>query len=364
MEEKLASLIGQILPPDAQAMERAARRQAELAKPPGSLGRLEELSIQLAGITGQTCSRVERKHLLVFAADNGVVAEGVSSAPQSVTLMQTINLTRAKTGASVLCRHFGCGITVCDVGVYAEIRDPAVLNRKIAMGTGNIARGPAMTRQQAIEAICTGAELAQQTPADALGIGEMGIGNTTTSSAVLAVLLGVEPETVTGRGGGVTDAAFLKKKQVIRQAIACNGPDPRDPVDVLAKVGGLDLAAMCGAFLGGAASHRPVVIDGFISAVAALCAVRLCPDVRAYLVPSHASYEVGYRLAMDAMELTPIFQLGMRLGEGSGCPLAFEVLSAAGAVICDMATFDQAGIDDGYLEPIRAADSFTVEDGQ
>ena len=206
-----------------------------------------------------------------------------------------------------------------------------------------------------------GAELAMQTDADAMGIGEMGIGNTTTSSAVLAVLLGVGVETVTGRGGGITDESFRKKKQVIADAIALNKPDPADPVDVLRKVGGFDLAAMCGAFLGGAASHRPMVIDGFISVVAALCAVRLCPTVRDYLVPSHASYEIGYRLAMEAMGLQPIFLLGMRLGEGSGCPLAFQVLDAACAVINDMATFDQAGIDDGYLDEIREGDKFTVE---
>lgn len=218
-----------------------------------------------------------------------------------------------------------------------------------------------MTREQAIQAILTGAELAMQTDADAMGVGEMGIGNTTTSSAVLAVLLGVGVETVTGRGGGITDESFRKKKQVIADAIALNKPDPADPVDVLRKVGGFDLAAMCGAFLGGAASHRPMVIDGFISVVAALCAVRLCPTVRDYLVPSHASYEIGYKLAMEAMGLQPIFLLGMRLGEGSGCPLAFQVLDAACAVINDMATFDQAGIDDGYLDEIREGDKFTVE---
>lgn len=361
---KLEDYIRQVQPLDEGAMEKARERQAQLAKPPASLGRLEELSIQLAGITGQVHNKMEKKHLLVFAADNGVVVEGVSSAPQSVTLMQTVNLTRAKTGASVLCRHFGGSITVCDVGVNAEVREPRVLNKKIAYGTQNIAVGPAMSREQAVTAIVTGIELARDTEADVFGIGEMGIGNTTTSSAVLAVLLGVDVETVTGRGGGITDAAFQKKKDVIRQAIQVNQPDPADAVDVLSKVGGFDLAAMCGGFIGAALSHRPVVIDGFISVVAALCAVRLCPQVRDYLVPSHASYEIGYKLAMDALGLQPIFLLGMRLGEGSGCPLAFEVLSAACAVLNDMATFDQAGIDDGYLEEIRQGDKFTVEGAQ
>lgn len=363
MEEKLQTLIRAVAPLDEAAMESARARQAQLAKPPGSLGRLEELSIQLAGITGKLYNTIERKHLLIFAGDNGVVEEGVSSAPQTVTLQQTVNLTRAKTGASVLAKHFGCKVTVCDVGVNARIREPAVLDRKIAWGTGNIAKGPAMTREQAIGAILTGEELAQSTQADVLGIGEMGIGNTTTSAAVLAVLLDAPVEAVTGRGGGITDEGFQKKKAVIRQAIAVNRPKQEDVVEVLAKVGGFDLAAMCGAFLGAAASRRPVVIDGLISAVAALCAVRLCPLAQGYLIPSHASYEIGYRLAMEALDLKPMLLLDMRLGEGSGCPLAFEILSGACAVMNHMATFDQAGIDDGYLEPIRQGDQFTVEEG-
>ena len=350
-----------VKPLDEAAMAKARKRQAKLAKPPGSLGRLEDLSVQLAGITGKVHNKIEKKHLLVFAADNGVVAEGVSSAPQSVTRMQTINLTRHKTGASTLCKHFGCEITVCDVGVNADIKESNVLNRKIAYGTQNIAHGAAMTRAQAEQAILTGYELAKATDADVIGIGEMGIGNTTTSSAVLSVLLDTDVDAVTGRGGGITDASFLKKKQVIKDAITINNPDKNDVVDVLAKVGGFDIAAMCGAFLGCAATRRPVVIDGFISAVAALCAYKLCPNSVQYFVPSHASYEIGYKLTMDAMHLQPLFLLGMRLGEGSGCPLAFEILDAACAIINDMATFDQAGIDDGYLDEIREGDKFTVE---
>ena len=185
----LENLLSRITPLDERAMSAARERQAQLAKPPGSLGRLEELSVQLAGITGRVHNRIERTHLLVFAADNGVVSEGVSSAPQSVTSQQAINLTRAKTGASTLCKHFGCDITVCDVGVNADIKDTKVLNRKIAYGTQNIIQGPAMTREQAMQAIAIGIELAMETEADVIGIGEMGIGNTTTSSAVLSVLL-------------------------------------------------------------------------------------------------------------------------------------------------------------------------------
>ena len=359
MQKELDALVREVLPLDRGAMTAAEEYQARLAKPPGSLGRLEEISIQLAGITGRVHNALIKKQLLVFAADNGVVAEGVSSAPQSVTKQQTINLMRGKTGAAVLAKHFGCGLTVCDVGVNADIYESTVLNRKIAYGTQNICTGPAMTREQTLQAILTGAEIARTVDADVIGVGEMGIGNTTTSSAVLAVLLGTDVEAVTGRGGGITEESFRKKKAVIRTAIEVNRPDRDDVVDVLSKVGGFDLAAMCGAFLGAAAARRPAVIDGLISAAAALCAVRLCPNVRGYLVPSHASFEIGYRLAMEAMDLRPLFDLGMRLGEGSGCPLAFQVLDAACAVINDMATFDEAGINDDYLDEIRRGDQFT-----
>ena len=359
MKEKIEALVRAVQPLDQKAMLAAEAHQARLAKPPGSLGRLEELSVQLAGITGKVHNELPRKQLLVFAADNGVVAEGVSSAPQSVTMQQTINLTRGKTGAAVLAKRFDCGLTVCDVGVNADICESAVLNRKIAYGTQNICTGPAMTREQALQAILTGAAVAENVDADAVGIGEMGIGNTTTSSAVLAVLLGADVDKVTGRGGGITEESFRKKKAVIRTAIAVNRPNRNDVIDVLAKVGVFDLAAMCGAFLGAAASRRAAVIDGFISAVAALCAVRLCPLVRGYLIPSHASFEIGYRLAMEEMTLRPLFDLGMRLGEGSGCPLAFQMLDAACAVMNNMASFDEAGINDDYLDEIRQGDQFT-----
>lgn len=359
MQKELDALVREVLPLDRGTMTAAEEYQARLAKPPGSLGRLEEISIQLAGITGRVHNALNKKQLLVFAADNGVVAEGVSSAPQSVTKQQTINLMRGKTGAAVLAKHFGCGLTVCDVGVNADIYESTVLNRKIAYGTQNICTGPAMTREQTLQAILTGAEIARTVDADVIGVGEMGIGNTTTSSAVLAVLLGADVEAVTGRGGGITEESFRKKKAVIRTAIEVNRPDRDDVVGVLSKVGGFDLAAMCGAFLGAAAARRPAVIDGLISAAAALCAVRLCPNVRGYLVPSHASFEIGYRLAMEAMDLRPLFDLGMRLGEGSGCPLAFQLLDAACAVINDMATFGEAGINDDYLDEIRRGDQFT-----
>ena len=199
--------------------------------------------------------------------------------------------------------------------------------------------------------------------ADVLGVGEMGIGNTTTSAAVLSVLTGTPVSGVTGRGGGITDAAYQKKLTVIEEAIERNRPDPSDPVDVLAKVGGFDLAAMTGAFLGAAKARVPAVTDGFISVVAALCAVRLCPETAAFLIPSHASTEIGYSVAMRALGQKPLFELGMRLGEGSGCPIAMTILDAACAAMNDMATFSEAQIDDGYLDPIHAGDSFTVKGG-
>ena len=364
LREDLRELTCSVASLDKNAMAAAEKRQAFLAKPPGSLGRLEALSVQMAGITGQVFNKIDKKTLLVFCADNGVLREGVASAPQSVTLAQTVNLARGKTGAAVLAKQFGCALTAVDVGVNAEVPEPAVLSRKIAFGTKNIATGPAMTQEQALRAILTGAKIAEETAqngADVIGVGEMGVGNTTTAAAVLAALTGSPVKDVTGRGAGLTDEAFERKRIVIETALSVNHPDPDDVVDVLAKVGGLDIAAMTGAFLGAAKARIPAVIDGLISAVAALCAVRLCPVARAYLIPSHASYEVGYRVAMDALALEPMLSLDMRLGEGSGCPLAMALLEAACAVTNEMATFAEAEIDDGYLAPIRNDDAFTVK---
>lgn len=357
MEKDLLSAIAAIRPPDRQAMAAAEKRQAELAKPPGSLGRLEDISVQLAGISGKVINKIEKTRIIVLAADNGVVAEGVASAPQSVTLAQTINLTRGITGASAIAAYFGDEVQVVDVGVNARIDCPAVTDRKIAMGTANLALEPAMTREQAVKAIETGMEMAQTAKndgVDIIGVGEMGIGNTTTSSAVLASLLSLPAEEVTGRGGGINDESFARKKAVIDAAIALHRPDRNDPIDVLSKVGGLDIAAMCGVFLGAAANSLPVVADGFISIVAALCASRLCGNVKGYIIPSHASFEKGYAAAAEELGMQPYLQLGMRLGEGSGCPIAFRVVQAACAAMNGMATFDQASINDDYLAEIRA----------
>lgn len=345
-------------------MAAARRRQAELAKPPGSLGRLEEMAVRMAGVTGQVCPEVKKCRVAVFAADNGVVAEGVSCAPQSVTLQQAVNMTRRKTGMSALAKTFGDDVAVYDVGIAADVHCPDVIDRKVRYGTADLAVEPAMTRAEALQALAVGVEAAAQAKADGisvLGIGEMGIGNTTTSAAVLAALTGASVEEVTGRGGGLTDRGFETKKRVLRQALALHHPDPGDPVAVLAAVGGLDIAAMTGLFLGCAHEGLAAAVDGYISIVAALCAVRLCPRVRDVLFLSHASYEIGYRLAARELGLEPCLLLGMRLGEGSGCPLLFRVMQGACAVLNHMATFPEAAIEDGYLAPIREGDAFTVD---
>ena len=360
-EQELKTL--PIAPADNAAMEKARQRQAELAKPPGSLGKLEDYSIRLAGITGNVKNEIEKCRVIVLAADNGVTAEGVSSAPTSVTLSQVINMTRHITGMSSLAYYFGNEVVVADLGIDTDRKIPGVLDRKIRRSTGNIAKERAMTRQQVLDAMAVGLDLAADAAKDgvnAVGVGEMGIGNTTTSSAVLSALTGATPESVTGRGGGLADQAFAVKKQVITQALALHHPDREDVVDVLSAVGGLDLAAMTGVFLGCALQHIPAVVDGFISIVAALCACRLNPNVKDYLFLSHASYEIGYRLAAEELGLEPCLLLDMRLGEGSGCPIAFQILKAACAVMNGMGTFAEAAIQDDYLDPIRAQDSFTV----
>ena len=272
------------------------------------------------------------------------------------------NLAARRTSVCQMAKTARCEVVPVDMGM-AGAPVPGVVPRRIAAGTADFTQGPAMTRTQAVEAIAAGIELVRAQKAQGcqlLATGEMGIGNTTTSAAVLAALTHAPAQAVTGRGGGLTDAAFEKKKQVIDRALALHRPDPADPVGVLAAVGGLDLAAMTGAFLGCAQNHVPAVVDGYISIVAALTAVRLCPAAGEYLFLSHASYEIGYRIAAQELGQEPCLLLGMRLGEGSGCPVMFQILRAACAVMDGMATFPEAAIEDDYLAPIRAQDSFTV----
>ena len=365
MEKKLHQLISEITPANAEAIRSAEERQAALAKPPGSLGLLEDISIRLAGITGKLHNHIQKTRLVVFSADNGVAEEGVSSAPQSVTLAQTINLTKGITGASSLCAHTGTEVEVVDVGVKTDVPCSAVFCRKLAYGTANIAKGPAMTREHAVKAMLVGFEFAEKAAkenVDLAGCGEMGIGNTTTSAAILCTLLGKPARSIAGKGGGITAEAYEKKVSVIDRAISVNTPDPADVIDVLAKIGGYDLCAMTGFFLGCAKHRIPAVVDGIISITAALCAVRLNKNVLDYIFLSHASYEKGYDAAAKELGLQPFLTLGMRLGEGSGCPLAFQIISSACAVMNNMATFAEAEINDNYLEEIRTGDCFTVED--
>ena len=344
MQKELDALVREVLPLDRSAMTAAEAYQARLAKPPGSLGRLEEISIQLAGITGRVHNALNKKQLLVFAADNGVVAEGVSSAPQSVTKQQTINLMRGKTGAAVLAKHFGCGLTVCDVGVNADICESAVLNCKIAYGTQNICTGPAMTREQTLQAILTGAEIARTVDADVIGVGEMGIGNTTTSAAVSCVLLDRAPEEMTGRGAGLSNDGLRRKIEVIYKGIAINHPEKTDVIGVLSALGGLDIAGLCGVFLGGALEDIPVIIDGFISSVAALCAARLCPTATKAMFASHVSAEPAACIVLEALGKKPLITANMHLGEGTGAVASLPLWDMALAVYDNCYSFTEGGI--------------------
>jgi len=354
---KYSEVLSQIRPPDEEAMKLAKKRQAKLAKPPGSLGELEEISIRLAGITGQVENHPEKRRIIVLCADNGIVEEGVSITPRSVTMTQAVNMTKRRTGMSSMAKYFGNDVAVVDVGIHDPYDCKEIIDRKILCGTRNFLNEPAMTKDEVIRAMEAGMEeaiRAKDEGFDVIGIGEMGIGNTSTSSAVLSVLTGFPAEAVTGPGGGMTEEGMKRKLYVIKEGIRRRNPDPADVIDVLSKVGGLDLAAMCGAFLGAAAVQLPVVIDGFISVVAALCAKRIVPESAGYMFPSHASTEPGYMLAMEELGLNPFLLLRMRLGEGSGCPLAFEILAAACASMNGMALFgEEADIDDSYLEPIR-----------
>lgn len=352
-------VIDRIQPVPATLIDSANQYLDILVKPPRSLGHLEDLAARLSAIGGQRGYAVQRRCVLVFAADNGVVAEGVSSAPQVVTALQTQNILNGVAGMSVLAKRFATDFRVIDVGIATDLEHPDLIVRKIAASTGNIATGPAMTREQVLQALVIGIEAVENLAQDnfqAIGLGEMGIGNTTTSSAVLSALLGLHGDRVAetvGRGAGLTDADFTHKVAVIQQALDLNQPDPADMLDVLAKVGGFDLAAMTGAYLAAAALRLPAVIDGFISVVAALCATRLAPPVRDYLFASHQSFERGYGLALAELGLEAPLHLNMRLGEGSGCPLLFNLMDAASSMMQNMATLNDTGIQLDYAEDVN-----------
>ena len=337
--KEILETIKKISPIDENTVLAAKKYQASLAMPPGSMGELLEIGARLSGITGKLHNSLPKKRIVVLCADNGVVDEGVSSAPQSVTASQAVNMTKYLTGMSALARHFKNEVQVIDVGIKCAYECPQILNKNVRKGTDSFLHGAAMTRDEAEKAVLVGIELAKSAKADGvsvLGVGEMGIGNTTTSTAVLSVLTGLST-----------------KKEVIKKGIELNNPKKDDVIDVLSKVGGLDLAAMCGVFLGAAAEKIPVVIDGYISVVAALCAARLSQKSAQYFFSSHCSEEKGYKIAINELSLAPYLNLRMRLGEGSGCPLAFEIMDAACVIMNEMATFEQAKINDDYLEEVR-----------
>ena len=345
-----------IRPSNEESKKEAAERLDKLVKPIGSLGKLEDIAVKISGITGKQKNRFDKKVTIIMASDNGVVEEGVSAAPQAVTALMTINFLKGVTGVCVLSKHAGADIRVVDIGVASDLEYPGLINRKIRKGTSNIAKGPAMSREEAISAIKTGIEMVSQLVKEGyslFGTGEMGIGNTSTASAVAMAFLGCSAEEAVGKGVGLTEEGYANKKSVIERAISINKPDHNNPIDVLSKVGGFDIAGMTGCFLGAAYCRVPIVIDGFISAAAALAAYRINPLVRDYIIPSHLSEEPGYSLVINEIGLKPLLDLNMRLGEGSGCPLAFNIIEAAEAIISDMATFEEATIKDDFLIDIR-----------
>ena len=344
----LTKLLETIRPLDENAMESARLHWDAIAKPLHSLGRLEDMIVQLAGICENPVPAPRKKAVLIFCADNGIVAEGVTQTTQDVTAAVTQNFAKGIASVNALSRICGTEVFPVDIGVAQALDCPGVLNRKVAFGTQNFAHGPAMRRDEAEQAVCTGIDLVQEKAAEGYNLivtGEMGIGNTTTSSAVFSVLQGLPPEQVTGRGAGLSDAGLQHKIPVISRAVAALQPDPGDVLDVLSKVGGFDVCGMMGAFLGGAICRVPVLVDGFISAVAANCAVRLCPACRDYIFASHCSKEPAGKMALDALHLRAYLDCEMCLGEGTGGVIAAKLFDFALAAYDEIAGFDAVGID-------------------
>jgi len=344
----LQELIARIAALDAAAMQAAASRQDRLTKPRASLGRLEDLSVQIAGITGNPMPRLEKKAVFVMAGDHGVVEEGVSAYPQDVTRQMVLNFVQGGAAINVFARQAGARVVVVDMGVASDLpADSGVIIRKIGRGTADLAKGPAMTREQAVASILAGAQVVEEHIAQGLDIiatGDMGIGNTTPSTAIAAVLCELPVESIVGRGTGVDDDGLRRKQSAIRQGLELNHPDRRDGLDVLAKVGGFEIGGLAGAILAAAAHRKPVVIDGFISTAAALVAVCLAPAARDYMIAAHVSQEQGHRAMLNWLRLEPLLDLRMRLGEGTGAVLAMHVVDAACRALTDMATFDEAGV--------------------
>jgi nicotinate-nucleotide--dimethylbenzimidazole phosphoribosyltransferase len=346
----LDSLISTIPALDEAAMRAARARQDTLTKPRGSLGRLEELSIQLAGMKADPFPAVERKAIIVMAADHGVAMEGVSAYPREVTAQMVLNFVSHGAAINVLARQAGARVTVVDIGVAVDFEPMSeLIQRKVMCGTRNLVQGPAMTRAEAEQALQVGIDVLNEEAARGLDIvatGDMGIGNTTPSSAIAAVMTGLPVSQVVGRGTGIDDTGLERKIVVIERALAMNHPDPKDAMDVLHKVGGLEIAGLAGMMIAAANRRIPIVIDGFISTAAAMIAVGLAPAVRDYLIGAHQSVEVGHRAILKHLNLTPLLDLNLRLGEGTGAALAFHLIEASTRILRDMATFDEAGVSD------------------
>ena len=335
---------------DAAAMALAQARQANLTKPPGSLGRLEDLSIRLSGVFGTDRPSIGGRAIIVAAGDHGVVAQGVTAYPQEVTAQMVLNFLAGGAAISVMCRHLGIRQVIADAGVASDLPDhPELRSLKLGRGTADITQGPAMSRELAERSLEAGINLAVEvieSGADLVATGDMGIGNTTASSAITAAVTGQDPEETTGEGTGRNPEELQHKIGVVRTALAVNSPDPTDGVDLLSKVGGFEIGVLAGVILGCAVMRRPVVVDGFISGAAALVASSLCPTSRDFMFGSHVSAERGHRAVLSALGLHPLFDLGMRLGEGTGAALAMPIVEAAAATLSEMATFSEAGVSD------------------
>lgn len=348
---KLRETISGIKSLDEEAMRQARERQDTLTKPRGSLGRLEELSIRVAGMQGIPLPKIEDKVVVTMAGDHGVVKEGVSAYPQEVTPQMVYNFLRGGAGINVLARHVGARVVVVDMGVAADIASEGegFKNKKIARGTRNFTRGPAMTREEAVKSVVAGIEVVEEEldkGVDILATGDMGIGNTTPSSAIAAAITGKPPAMVTGRGTGIDGNALKNKIRIIEKALEVNNPEAGDALDVLSKVGGYEIGGLAGVILAGAANRIPVVLDGFISGAAALIAYTLAPRARDYMIASHQSVEVGHRVMLDYMGLKPLLNLDLRLGEGTGAALGISLVEAGVKILREMATFAEAGVSD------------------
>jgi nicotinate-nucleotide--dimethylbenzimidazole phosphoribosyltransferase len=342
------STLARIKPVNPELLGQAQARLDNKTKPPGSLGRLEEFARRVAAISGDTSPDVSRKVVFTFAGDHGIVEEGVSLYPKEVTTQMVFNFLAGGAGVNVLTRHVGAEVRVVDVGVDFDFENAAgMIHRKVARGTRNFAKGPAMSRDETLAAMQVGIDLADRCKTEGIGLvgtGEMGIGNTSPSSAIIAAISGRSVRDLTHRGTGIDDTALEHKIRVIEQGLALNRPDGADPLDVLTKVGGLEIAAIAGLVLGCAANTIPVVIDGFISTAGALVASELHPHVRDYIFAAHQSVEIGHRVMLERMGARPILDLDFRLGEGTGAALAMGLIEAGVKVLKEMATFDEAGV--------------------